>query len=302
MNIKERYKRVMCCILAAVMIAGIVPQGVSEAQEDKRPSVQASAYVVTDAKSGETLFRKKADKKIYPASTVKLMTALVTLDKLKLNKKITMTNKIKKLLPWDAAALSLKCGAKYTVEQYLNMMLIASDAGSAAALAVGTSGSFKKFSTLMNKKAKKLGMENSSFDNPIGLDIGNGYKHTYTTASDFSKLAVAAMNNKVIKGIVKKAKYKVPKVNGSKSFTIQNTNKFYGTYKLKNSDYKIIGTKTGSTNAAGRVLIATAKDSEGHEVIVSYFGAKTADNLYTGIKKLFDYTFSRYKKGKISLS
>lgn len=299
---KKICKRIIVCTLVAAICSGIVPQYVIEAKSIKRPSVQAKAYVITDVDTGRTMSEKNPDKKIYPASTTKLMTALVVLDKLSLKKKITMTKNIRSILSWDVTSFPLKCGSRYTVEQYLNMMLIASDAGSAAALAIGTSGSIKKFSSLMNKEAKKLGMNKTSFDNPIGLDIGNNYNHTYTTASDFSKLAMKAMKNKVIRGIVKKSKYKVPAVKGSKSFTINNTNKFYNYYKLKGKKYRIIGTKTGTTNAAGYSLIATARDSYGDEVIISYFGAKSPYALYSGVRKLFDYAFSRYKEVEVPLN
>lgn len=295
MKIGNIHTKIITYLIIAAMLIGVIPAEPAKVSAAKRPSVQASAYVVIDASTGKTIYSKKAGKRIYPASTAKLMTALVTLEHLKLNKKITMTKNIKNKVPGDASALSLKNGTRYTVEQYLNMMLIASDACSAVTLAVAASGSIRGFCKLMNKKAKKLGMKHSYFDNPMGLDRGNGYNKIHTTAADMGKLAKAAMKNKVIRKIVKKSKYKVPKVKGAKSFTIKSTNRLYSCYKFKSNKYKVIGTKTGTTNAAGHVLIATVKNSEGNEVIICYFGAKTTDALYTGIKKLFKYTFKNNK-------
>lgn len=149
----------------------------------------------------------------------------------------------------------------------------------------------------MNKKAKKLGLTHTSFDNPIGLDIGSDFHKTYTTANDFAILGRVAMSNGTIRRIVSKGKYKINKSR------IKNTNLFYDRFSLsEDSKYKIIGTKTGTTRAAGKVLIATAVDEKGHEVICAFFGNSTSEALYQDIKKLFDFTFSKNHKGKLELS
>jgi len=144
-------------------------------------------------------------------------------------------------------------------------------------------------------------MDRTSFDNPSGLDTGNGFKKTYTTAYDFAILARHAMSYETIRNIVSKNTYNVPARKGKPSFKIKNTNGFYSTYKLKGKKYSIIGSKTGTTRAAGRVLIATARDESGNELICAYFGGNTSDNLYNGIEKLLDYAYKQYSNGKTSL-
>lgn len=258
------------------------------------PKTRAHAYYVLDADTGKKIVSSRANKKIYPASTVKLLTALTVLEHTTQDYKITYTKKIRKQIPYDAAALNLKTGRVYTVKQYLHMLLMVSDAGSAIALSVGTAGSMDQFVEWMNDKAQELGMKDSHFDNPIGLDVGSGYKNTYTTAADFAKVSKAAMENATIRNIVAKRKYKVSPVGVNKSFKIKNTNAFYFRYKkmVKGKSYKIIGSKTGTTKAAGHALVATAVDEDGHEVIVCFYGNGGYERMYKDIRKLFDYAYS----------
>lgn len=280
-------------LLLSIMLAAIPSVSTKAAA---KPKTMAHAYYVMDAKSGEKILSDRANKKIYPASTVKLLTALTVLDYADVNQTIKFTRKLQKKIPSDASALNLKTGRRYTVKQYLNMLLIVSDAGSALALAEGTAGNVETFVEYMNDKAEELGMKHSHFDNPVGLDKGSGYNGTYTTAADFIKVSKAAMENPLIAKIVAKHKYKVQPIGVNKSFVIKNTNAFYGTYKklVRNRKYKIIGSKTGTTRAAGHCLVATAVDEEGNTVICAFYGNGGYERLYKDIRKLLDYAFARY--------
>lgn len=292
---KHTRKLIPYLLIIALLLGGFLPQPV-QAETDK-PKTQAHAYYMVDAGSGKKILSQNANKKIYPASTVKLMTALVALEHARTTQEIKYTKKLSKMIPSDAAALNLRTGRTYNVRQYLHMLLMVSDAAAATALSVGIAGSQEQFVKWMNEKAVALGMTKTSFDNPIGLDIGSGYHKTYTTASDFSKISRAAMENKTIRAIVAKHKYKVQPIGVKKSFVIQNTNAFYFAYKkmVKGAKYEIIGSKTGTTRAAGHALVATARDEEGHEVICAFYGKGTHERLYQDVKKLFDYAFEQYQ-------
>lgn len=301
----DKFKKLTVLMLIAAFISGAVPESIlpqAVYASAAVPEVQASAYVVMDANSGDVIYKKGMNKKIYPASTTKLMTAIVVLENIDINKRVTFTKNMRKKVPSDASKLNLKAGTAYTVRQYLNMLLIGSDADSAIALASGAGISYNKFIKLMNSTAKSYGMSKTSFDNPMGLDIGNGYNKTYTSAYDFAIMARHAMSYELIRNIVAKSTYTVPARKGKPSFKVKNSNSFYSTYKLKNKEYKIIGSKTGTTRAAGRVLIATARDEEGHELICAYFGGNSSEALYKGIEKLLDYTFKQYLNDKITLA
>lgn len=290
----KKTQRCIVWLLVLSIMFTVMPS--ASAQAAAKPKTMDHAYYMIDAKSGQKILSSHANKRICPASTVKLLTALTVLDYADLNQKIKYTKKIRKMVPSDASALNLKTGRVYTVKQYLNMLLIVSDAGSALALAQGTVGSVEDFVEMMNDKAKELGMKHSHFDNPVGLDRGSGYYKTYTTAADFIKVSKAAMEEPIIAKIVAKHKYKVQPVGVKKSFTIKSTNAFYGTYKklVKNKKYKIIGSKTGTTRAAGHCLVATAVDEQGNTVICAFYGNGGYERLYKDIRKLLDYAFARY--------
>lgn len=297
----KKFRNFLVYLLTFILLSGFLPTQEIQAASMKMPAVHAHAYVIMDANSGKTLFSYNANKKIYPASTVKLMTALVTLDKLSTSKKITITSSMLSQVPKDAAKLNLKSGSTYSVSSLLHMLLLPSAADAATSLAVGSYGSNKSFIRQMNSKAKKMGLSKTKFDNTIGLDIGNGYSNTYTTAKDFTILARHAMSNTTIRNIVAKKSYVVPAAKNTKKFTIKNTNQFYSVSAYRSNLYTIIGTKTGSTKAAGSVLIATAKDKKGHEVICAFFGNSTKTDLYQDIRSLLDYTFNAYNEGGLSL-
>lgn len=301
----DKIKKIITAFIITAVITGILPAGITNPAKANAavPSVQASAYVLMDANSGGVIYKKGMNKKIYPASTAKLMTAIVIIDNIKdLGQSVKYTKKIQKMVPQDASRLYLKAGTSYMIKQYLTMLLVASDADSAMVLAAGSGIDYNEFIKLMNNTAKSYGMTKTSFDNPMGLDTGNGYKKMYTSAYDYAVLARHAMSYSVIRNIVARKTYKVPARKGKPSFTIKNTNGFYSRYKLKNKEYEIIGSKTGTTRAAGHVLIATARDKAGHELICAYFGGKSSENLYKGIEKLLDYAYKQYSNEKITLT
>jgi D-alanyl-D-alanine carboxypeptidase len=263
---------------------------ISQAAELK---VNAHAYVVMDANTGDILLNYCGSKKMYPASTAKLMTAIVVCRTGKLNKRITFRKSFRKQIKGDATGLNLVSGSSYTVRQYLHMLLIASDADSAVALAKGLFGSVKNMVAQMNRIAKQYGMVNCHFDNPIGLDIGNGYKNTYGTALEYAILTRNALRYPVIRAITGKKSYRVPKAKGKKSFVIHNTNDFLNKTSYNKKKYKIIGTKTGTTKAAGYALIVTAVNKKGKKVICAFYGNKSRKAMYTDIKHILNQVFSK---------
>lgn len=298
----KKFRNLIVYLLTLALLSGFFVTPEIDAATNTVPTVSAHAYVIMDAHSGNILLSYNANKKIYPASTVKLMTALVTLDKLNTNRKITITNSMLSQVPADTAKLNLKSGSTYSVSSLLHMLLLPSAADAATSLAIGSYGSNQSFIKKMNEKAKKIGLSKTRFDNTIGVDIGNGYYNTYTTAKDFTVLARHAMSNTTIRNIVQKKSYVVPATKNAKKFTIKNTNLFYSSASYHSELYTIIGTKTGSTKAAGSVLIATAKDKNGHEVICAFFGNSTREKLYQDIDSLLQHIFEQNKNDAISLS
>lgn len=260
------------------------------------PTVSASAYVMMDANSGETLFAKNASKKVYPASTVKLMTALIALDELSLDKNIAVTaTALSKVTPHTSVA-GLKNGSVYSVKQLLQLTLMVSAADAACVLGSSIDGGYRAFIKKMNQKADALGLTHTSFDNVIGVDVGDNFNHTYTTAEEEAIITRYAMSFPQIRSIVAKPECSI------KGVTYKSSNLFYQNQPYSRGLYTIIGSKTGTTNAAGHVFVATARDEEGHEVICAFWGNVSTKKTFQDIRKLLDYTFRSEQNGSLKLS
>ncbi len=263
----------------------------------KAPKKECHSYVVMDAGSGQILFGQDEDKVIYPASTAKIMTAIVCIENGDVNSKIKTKYDIVYGTTLGTYALGIGANVTYSFKDLLAMSLISSASDATDSLAVGVFGSKKKCAEAMNAKCKELGLKNTSFDNPVGSDIGAGFKETYATAKEMAIITRYAMTKPLIRELVAKSSYSAKEVQAN------TTNWFLrGMSWYDRSKYKIIGTKSGTTNAAGHVFIATAMDKEGHEVICAYFGNVSKESTFTSIRRLYDYTFEQYKKGKIKLT
>ncbi len=265
----------------------------------RAPKMQCHAYVVMDAGSGEILFGQDENKMIYPASTTKLMTAIVCVENGDVNKKIRTTEEIINGTTYGTYCLGLPVGVKFTFTDLLNISLVSSAADATDMLAAGVFGSKAACVEAMNAKCAELGLTQTSFDNPVGSDIGAGFYGTYSTAAEMAKICRYAMTVPMIRSAVAKSHYDAS--NGKAS--CNTTNWFLrGMASYDEDAYEIIGSKSGTTNAAGDVFIATAMDKEGHEVICAYFGNVSKASTFSSIRKLFDYTFKKYRNGKLQLS
>lgn len=295
-----KFKKMICMVL--VMIIVFLSSGNLNLVEAAKsmPTVSSHAYVIMDANSGDILYSLDADKKIYPASTVKLLTAIVAIENCDLSKEMTIDSEILNEIPYGAYVLELKPGYTYTLEELLNMLLISSSADAADTIAVGVAGSKEKFAEMMNKRAKSLGLENSSFDNAIGRD-GEQFPNTYSTAYDIAKLTRYAMTVPLIREIVSKVEYNIENYEDEYSRTIYNTNRFLRGEPYESDLYKVIGGKTGTTLLCGHSLTTTVSTNDAREVICSFFGNYGKDNMYLDIEKLLTTTFENYYNNEIEL-
>lgn len=283
-----------CCILIAFLFLLLPLQGEAKV---KAPKKECHAYVVMDAGSGQVLFGQDQDKMIYPASTAKVMTAIVSVENGNMNKKVKTQYDVVYGTTLGTYCLGIGANVTYTCKDLLAMSLISSAADATDSLAVAVFGSKEACVEAMNKKCQELGLTATHFDNPVGSDIGAGFKETYATATEMTKIVRYAMTKPIIRDLVRRSSY------SARGIQANTTNRFIrGTAYYDSRKYKVIGTKSGTTNAAGHVYIATAMDKEGHEVICSFFGNQTTEYTFESIRRLFDYTFAQYKKGKLKLT
>ena len=180
------------------------------------------------------------------------------------------------------------------------MSLLSSAADATDTLAEAVFGSKKACADAMTAKAVEMGLTQTSFDNPVGSDIGAGFDHTYSTAAEMAEVCRYAMSVPMIRS---RSGQGTLSGNQRTGYSGQHDQLVpSGMADYSRNQYKIIGSKSGTTNAAGHVFIATAVDQEGHEVICAYFGNVSKESTFASIRKLLDYTFEKAKKGKITLT
>ncbi|MEA1937398.1 MAG: D-alanyl-D-alanine carboxypeptidase family protein [Patescibacteria group bacterium] len=244
-------------------------------------NVKAKSAIVLDAKTGAVLYSKNSDEDLPIASLTKIMTALVILDNVDLNAEVIIS---RNAFNTGGSKNGLAVGEKISVENLLRVMLVNSNNIAAVALAEHTSGSADNFSVLMNEKANLIGLENTEFFNPSGLD--GKENNNISTAYEMARLVDYALEKPLIWEILRIQKITVASINGKIEHRLKNTNLLLG--KLKN----IVGGKTGLTNDAGQCLILIIGDPKNNHRIISV--VLNAEDRFSETEKLVKWIFKSY--------
>lgn len=235
--------------------------------------VSANNAVLLDQKSGKVLFEKKAHEKQSIASITKVMTAIIAIESGKMDE-ISKTSR--KAIYAEGSSIYLEQGEKMKVEDLVYGLMLRSGNDSAIAIAEQIGGSEEGFVHLMNEKAAWIGMQNTHFDNPHGLES----ETHYSTAYDMALLMRYAMKNKEFQKISGTKMYKAE----SRSYAWKNKN------RLLTEKYKYCtGGKTGFTKKAGRTLLTTA-ERDGNALVVVTLNAPDDWNDHI---QLYEYGFGR---------
>ena len=243
------------------------------------PKTNSRRYIVYDRISKSMIIGKNEDIKSAMASTTKIMTTIVILEKADLNETVTVSAKAGGT---GGSRLGLKRGDKASVRDLLYGLMLRSGNDAAVALAEHVGGSVKGFAELMNEKAIELGLTNTHFVTPHGLDDANHY----TTALELAKLTDYAMDNETFAKIVGTKSTTIYINNQSRQ--INNTNELLGVLN------GVVGVKTGFTNNAGRCLVTETKRNN-MDIITIVLGADTKKDRTKDSVNLIEYTFSKYK-------
>jgi len=209
------------------------------------PYVSAHSAILIDSLTGDILYERDAYKQLPPASTTKVLTAITALDLASIDEISTVSEKADRV---GESSIYLSKGNKLTLGELIEGALIRSGNDACVAIAEQTAGSLDEFIRLMNLKAASLGAFNSNFVNPHGLPD----KNHYSTAYDLAVITRYAMNNPIFSKIVAQQYGVIEYKHPPKTQPVKNTNKLLWTYPLAD------GVKTGTTNAAGKCLIASA--------------------------------------------
>ena len=250
----------------------------TSAETIKEPDVNSRACVVIDRKTNSILFGKNENSKKKMASTTKIMTATIIIEKCNLTDTIEIS---KKAAGTGGSRLGLKTGDKITVLDLLYGLMLRSGNDAAVALAEYAGGDINGFAELMNAKALDLGLTNTHFETPHGLDSNEHY----TTAYELAVISNYALNNPTFAKIVGTKNYTIT-INGSPK-DLSNTNELLGNME------GVYGVKTGFTNGANRCLVTACKRND-IDIICVVLGADTKKFRTIDSIKLINYVFNNF--------
>lgn len=259
-------KKLFSAVLAAALLLSFCP----EARAESAPEISAGSALVMHS-GGEVIYERNGDERVLIASTTKLMTAILVLESCALEDVVEIKSEYCGI---EGSSMYLEPGQKCTVRELLLGLLLVSGNDAAMALACHVSGSAERFAALMNQKARELGMTNSHFVNPHGLNA-DGH---YSTARDMARLMAYCMENQ---DFARLCAVKTTEVAGQ---TLINHN------KLLSLCPGCIGGKTGYTESAGRCLVSCC-ERNGMRLICVTFGAPDDWNDH---QKLYDWAYANY--------
>ena len=268
----------------------------------EQPEISADAAILIDSSSEKVLYSKNENQKMYPASTTKILTAILTIENCNLNDVVTVPYEAISSITSGYSVAALQAGEQLTVEQLLQVMLVHSANDAANVLAFHVSGSIENFANLMNNKVSELGLTNTHFTNPSGMHDENHY----TTAHDLAIIMKYCMKNDTFRSlsslkyctIPATNKYDVRVFNTTNELLIYDNRDVSSNYYYK---YAIAG-KTGYTTQAKNCLVSVAK-KENLELICVVLSAGIYPNnvsaKFVDTKSIFDYGYNNYTIKKL---
>ena len=273
---KNNGTNILCAVILILVLLFSLISVSAAAASDGAISVSAKAATLYQPDTKRFVFTKNSKKRLSMASTTKIMTALVATENLSsLDEAVVIDASAAKT---EGSSAYLKQGEVVTAEELLYALLLQSANDAAVALAVHISGSVEQFARLMNERAEKMGLVDTHFANPHGLDA----EEHYTTAEDLAIMAAEALENETVAAIA--STYKKTLVNDERQRTYVNHNKLLYLYD------GAIGVKTGYTDKSGRCLVGAAERGGVRLISVTLDAPCDWDDH----KRLLDYGFERF--------
>lgn len=305
-----KLRKTLLIIITVIAIACTqgVPAFAASKENSQIPRIQAEAAIVMDADSGKILYEKDSYTKREPASTTKIVTCMLALEKLDLDQVITVKHDATQM----GSIIDVKKGEQLRTEDLLYALMLPSANDAAVALAEEMGGTVEHFCKMMDEKAAECGAKNTHFRNPNGLNW-QGQEDHLTTAYDLAVITKEAMKNSTFRKLVSTVRYTIPATNKSKARKLISTNKLIWDDKARelaelksaenspgtNKDIELIpaypgtiGVKTGLTSTAGGCFVG-AVDRNGTELISVVLHSGNQDR-FTDTVKLWDYVLESY--------
>lgn len=288
-----KIKKIITIIIAIAIIANFTTtKGISEP-----PEITAEAAILLESSNEKTIYSKNETQKMYPASTTKILTAIIAIENCNLQDTVIIPNQAISILPEGYSVAPLQEGEQFTIEQLIQVMLVYSANDAANAIAYHISGSIENFAKIMNNKIEELGLKNTHFTNPSGMHDENHY----TTAYDLAIIMKYCMKNPTFKKLSKIKNCTLPSTDKYEERTFITTNELIEPQSIYYYKYAIAG-KTGYTSQAQNCLVSVA-DKDGLELICVILSVGIYPNnlsaKFIETKSLFDYGYSNYTISKI---
>jgi len=287
-------KRTLLWVLSFLVVVSLIDASGAEARTRRhhrrvrsRPAVirqygwlESRSAIVLDAETGEALYEREPDAHMYPASTTKVLTAILAIESGHMNDIVTVQRSDTQVQP---SSVGLRPGERLTLRELVYCLLLRSGNDAALAIARHVGGSREGFRTMMNDKAHDIGCTGSNFQNPHGLPDRNHY----TTARDLGRIMVYAMKNAEFRRITGTQRF--VSRSSVKTRVLLNKNRLLRMYP------GATGGKPGYTNAAQQTLVAAAKRSDRELVVVCLHSCGRA--LWSDAAHLLDFGFRRVGLG-----
>ena len=293
MDLKINYKNTIGKVLIVltltifVLIGNIGTFGtyVLANNTNSEPDINAESALLIDNKTNKVLYSKDMNRKMFPASTTKILTAILVLENHSLDEKVTASYNAVMTIPSGYSTASIQIDEVLTVEQLLELLLVHSANDAANVLAEYTGGSIDSFVAMMNTKINELGLSDTHFTNPYGLQDNNHY----TTAHDLAIIMQYCLKNDDFRKIAGQASCAIPSTNKSEPRKYSSTNELL---IAGNSNYypNLIAGKTGYTSEAGECLVSAAYNDNLELVGVIL----NSNNRFKDTRSLYNYGYTNF--------
>ena len=262
------------------------------------PEIASGAAILIDNETNRVLYDKNANERMFPASTTKIMTAILVLENCDLDETVTASYDALMSIPEGYVTAEIQGEEQFTVEQLLEMLLVHSANDAANVLAEYVGGSIKSFISMMNTKVNELGLTNTHFTNPYGLQEDNHY----TTAYDLAKIMQYCIQNDDFRRIAGSVSCSIPATNKSGVRSYTSTNQLILPDSPNYYSYVTVG-KTGFTTEAGRCLVSCAYRNDIELTCVILGGTFSDDGIssrFTDSISLYEYGFNHFSLKNIA--
>lgn len=265
----------------------------------EKPKILAEAAILIDSSTEKILYSKNETEILYPASTTKVLSAILTIENCNLDDIVTVPYEAISTIPSGYTVADLQVGEKLTIRQVLELALVPSANDAANTLAFCVCDSIENFADLMNKKVSDLGLTNTHFTNPSGIHDDNHY----STAYDLAMIMKYCMKNPTFRSLAGMKYCTIPSTNKYEERVFTTTNELLLRNNSSNYFYEFtIAGKTGYTTKAKNCLISVSNKDDFELICVVLSSGMYPNNLsgrFVDSKKLFEYGYSNYALGKL---